>query len=65
MSNKVPHWVGVEQGRAHSDSVHSHVEFQLRKRITELENQNSELNGKLAKMENAFFIAMDLLIKKL
>lgn len=65
MSNKVPYWVGLEQGRAHSDSVHSHVEFQLRERITELEKENSELKGKLAKMERAFFIAIDLLMKKL
>lgn len=33
----------------------SHVEFQLRERITELERENSELKGKLEKMENAFF----------
>jgi hypothetical protein len=65
MSNRVPYWVGVQQGRAHSDSVHSRVDFQLRGRITELEKENSELKNKLNKMENAFLLAIDLLMKKM
>lgn len=44
---------------AHMDS-----ERRLHDRIRELEKENSELKNKVANMENAFFIALDLLLKK-
>lgn len=65
MSNKVPYWVGVRQGSARSDSIHRHYEIEFQNRIAELEKENSELKYKLEKVENAFFIVMDLLMKKM
>ena len=62
MANKVPFWV-YEQRQATSDMVHRDRERKLEDRIAQLEKENSDLKKKIAKMENAFLIAMDLLMK--
>jgi len=63
MSYGAPHWV-YEQKQAASDRAHTDYEKKLQERISELEKENAELKKKIAKMENAFLIAMDLLMKK-
>ena len=57
-----PSWV-YEREQAYSDMAHMDSERRLQDRIGELEKENAELKKKIAKMENAFLIAMDLLIK--
>ena len=63
MANKVPFWV-CKQREAISDMSHRNYERQLQDKIKQLEKENSDLKNKIAKMENAFLIAMSLLMKK-
>ena len=63
MSYGAPHWVH-EREQALRDTAHADYERKLQDRISELEKENAELKKKIAKMENAFLIAMDLLMKK-
>jgi len=62
MSSRVPSWV-YKQQQAISDRDHRNYESQLQGRISQLEKENSELKQKIEKMENAFFVALDLLLK--
>ena len=63
MGTRTPFWV-YEQRQAISDMSHRNYESQLQDKIKQLEKENSELKEKIAKFENAFFVAMDLLVKK-
>lgn len=63
MSRGAPHWVH-KRDQALRDSAHMNYERKLQDRIKELEKENSELKKKIAKMENAFLIALGLLTKK-
>ena len=63
MSRGAPHWV-YEREQALRDTAHADYERKLQDRISELEKENDELRKKIAKMENAFLTAMDLLMKK-
>jgi hypothetical protein len=63
MSRGAPHWV-YKRDQALRDSAHMSYERKLQDRITELEKENSDLKKKIAKMENAFLTAVDLLAKK-
>ena len=62
MSRGAPHWV-YKREQALRDASHMDYERRLQDRIKELEKENSDLKKKIAKMENAFLIAMDLLMK--
>jgi len=62
MANRVPFWV-YEQREAISEMSHRNYERQLQDRIRQLEEENSDLKKKIAKMEKAFFLAMELLTK--
>jgi len=53
----------VTRAQASSDRAHVDYERRLQDRIKELEKENSDLKNKIAKMENAFFMALDLLLK--
>jgi len=63
LSYGAPHWV-YEREQALRDTAHADYERKLQDRISELEKENAELKKRIAKMENAFLIAMDLLMKK-
>lgn len=63
MSSRVPYWVAKRE-QAYSDMAHMDSERRLRDRIKELEKENAELKKKIAKMENAILIALDLVTKK-
>ena len=63
MSRGAPHWV-YKREQALRNAGHMDYERKLQDRIRELEKENSELKEKIAKMENAFLTAMDLLMKK-
>ena len=62
MSSRVPYWAH-KRDQAYRDMAHMDSERRLDDRINQLEKENSELKQKIAKFENAFFIAMDLLLK--
>jgi len=62
MTSKVPYWIH-KRDQASSDRAHMQYEGRLHDRIKELEKENSELKQKIEKTENAFFIALDLLLK--
>lgn len=63
MSSGAPPWV-YKRDQALRDIGHMDYERKLQDRITQLEKENSDLKEKIAKMENAFLTAMDLLTKK-
>ena len=63
MSSRVPYWVG-KRDQALSNMAHRNYERQLQDRIKQLEKENSDLKKKIAKMENGFLLAMELLMKK-
>lgn len=44
---------------------HRNYERKLQDRIRRLEKENSDLKNKIAKLEKAFLIAMDLLMKNI
>ena len=62
MGTKTPFWV-YEQRQAISEMSHRNYESQLQDRIKQLEKENSDLKNRIAKLKNAFLIAMDLLMK--
>ena len=63
MSSRVPYWVG-KRDQALSNMAHRDYERRLQDRITELEKENSNLKKRIAKLENGFLLAMELLMKK-
>lgn len=60
MSSK-PFWVSEREKTLMSMSHRSETD-KLQHRIKELEEENSDLKKKVAKMENAFLTAVDLLM---
>ena len=62
MSGK-PFWVS-EQEKTYLEISHRSETDKLQHRIKELEEENSDLKEKIAKFENAFLTAVDLLMKK-
>ena len=64
VGTKTPFWV-YERRQAISEMSHRNYEGQLQDKIRQLEKENSDLKDKVEKLENAFFIAMDLLMKTL
>ena len=64
MTSKVPSWV-YKRREALSNMAHRDYERQLQDRIRQLEKESSDLKKKIAKMENAFLIAMGLLMKNI
>ena len=58
-----PFWVS-EREAALRESSYMSRENELQDRIKQLEKENSDLNKKIAKMENGFLIAIELLMKK-
>lgn len=62
MSSRVPYWVHKRE-QALSNMAHMDYERKLQDKIRELEKENSDLKKRIAKMENAFLTAMDLLMK--
>ena len=63
MASRVPYWVG-KRDQALRDSSHMDYERRLQDRIKQLEKENSDLKKKIAKMEDGFLKAMELLVKK-
>ena len=62
VGSKTPFWV-YEQRQAISEMSHMNYESQLQDRIKQLEKENADLKNKIAKLEDAVLIAMDLLMK--
>lgn len=61
MSSRVPSWV-YKREKALSNIAHMDYERKLQDRIRLLEKENSDLKKKIAKLENALLLAMDLLL---
>ena len=63
MSRGAPHWV-YKREQAYRNMAHMDSERRLQDRIRQLEKENADLKKKIAKMENGFLIAMELLMKR-
>lgn len=63
MSYGKPFWV-YEREASLREMYHQSELGRLQHRIRELEKKNSDLTKKIEKMESAFLIAIDLLMKK-
>lgn len=63
MSSRVPYWV-AKRDQALSNRAHMDYERRLQDKIEQLEKENAELKKKIAKLENGFLKAMELLVKR-